>query len=116
MPVPTLALTGPMIGATEALVPYCPGLMQLTTLLAPFRDVISYRSYRLRNTHGEVTFCQIGIINRIKRRFDDLYPGFAPFGGSPPIRLLEFVTTLRDDFNALEASEAVAALLLTYYL
>ena len=33
-----------------------------------------------------------------------------------PIRLLEFVTTLGDGFNALEASDTVAALLQTYYL
>ena len=71
MPVPTLALTGRMNGATEALGPYCPGLMPLTTLLAPFTDVISYRSYRLRNTRGEVTLIESGNITRIKRT---LYP------------------------------------------
>ena len=90
--------------------------MPLTTLLAPFTDEILYRSYRLRNTHNEVTLVESGNITRIKRRFDDLYPGFALFGGSPPISLLEFVTTLRDGSNALEAFEAVAAMLLTYYL
>ena len=116
MPVPTLALTGPMNGATEALGPYSPVLMPLTTLLAPFTDVISYRSYRLRNTRGEATLVESCRYTRIKRRLDDLYPGFAPFGGSPPIRLLEFVTTLQDGFNALKASGVVAALLLTYYL
>ena len=107
---------GPITGATKVLGPYCPGIMPLTTLLAPFTGVISYRSYRLRNTRGEVTLVESGNITRIKRRFDDLYPGFAPFGGSPPIRLLEFVTTLRDNFNVLKASKAVAALLLTCYL
>ena len=96
--------------------PYCPGLLPLTTLLAPFAEVISYRSYRLRNTRGDVTLAESGSITRIKRRFDDFYPRFAPFDGSTPIRLLEFLTTLRDVFNALEASEAVAASLLTYYL
>ena len=125
MPVPTLALTGPMNGATEALRPYLFGLMPLTTLLAPFTDLISYRSYQLRNTRGELTIVESGNITRIKRRFDVLYPGFAPFGGSPPVRLLEFVTpirvlefvtTLRDGFNASKASDAVAALLLPYYL
>ena len=116
MHVPKLALTGPMTGATETFRPYCPGLMSLTTLLAPFTDVISYRSYRLGNTRSESTLVASGNITRIKRRFDDLYPGFAPFGGSPTIRLLAFVATLRDGFNALEASEEVAAMLLTYYL
>ena len=73
------------------------------------------RTYAANDVVSAIYGRESGNITRIKRRFDDLYPGFAPFGGSPPIRLLEFVTTLRDGFNALEASEAVAALLLTYY-
>ena len=63
-----------------------------------------------------MTLAESGKITRIKRRFDDLYPWAAIFEGSTPIRLLEFLTTIRDGFNAIEASEAVAALLLTYYL
>ena len=116
MPVPPMAQTGAPIDATNAPGPYCPGLLQLTTLLAPFTEVISYRAYRLRITRGEVSLFESGNITRIKRLFDDLYPGFAPFDVSTPIRLLEFLTTLRDGFNALGASEAVASLLLTYYL
>ena len=116
MHVPKLALTGPMTGATETFRPYCPGLMSLATLLVPFTDVISYRSYRLGNTRSESTLVASGNITRIKRRFDDLYPGFAPFGGSPTILLLAFIATLRERFNALEAAEEIAAMLLTYYL
>ena len=113
MPGPPMAQTAPT-GATIAPGPYCPGLLPLTTLLAPFTEVISHRAYRLRITRGEVSLVDSGNVTRIKRRFDDLYLGFAPFDGSIPIPLLEFLTTLRDGFNALEASEAVASLLLTY--
>ena len=116
MPVPPMTQAGTRFDVSDTPGPYCPGLLPLTTLLAPFAEVISYRSYRLRNTWGDVTLAENGNITRIKRRFDDLYPGFAPFDGSTPIRLLEFLTTLRDGFNSLEASEEVAALLLTYYL
>ena len=112
MPVPPMEQTGAPIGATNAPGPYCAGLLLLTTLLAPFIKVILYRACRLRITRGEVSLAESGNITRIKRRFDDLYPGFAPFDGSTPIRLLEFLTTPRDGFKALEASEAVASLLL----
>ena len=116
MPLPPMAQTGAPNGATNAPGQYCHSLLPLTTWLAPFTEVISYRAYRLRITRGEVSLVESVNITRIKRRFDDLYPGFAPFGGSTPIRLLEFLTTLRDGFNALKASEALASLLLTYYL
>ena len=116
MPVPSMAPTGAPISETNALGPYCPGLLPLTTLIAPFTEVISYRAYRLRITRGEVALVKSGNITRVKRLFDDFYPGFAPFHGSTPILVLEFTTTLRDGSNALEASEAVSSLLLTYYL
>ena len=116
MPVASMAQTGAPIGAANTPGPYCPCLLPLTTRLAPFTRVTSYRAYRLHNTRGEDSLVESGHITRIKRRFEDLYPGFAPFGGSTPIRLLEFLTTLSDGFNALEASEAIASLLSTYYL
>ena len=70
----------------------------------------------LKPRHNTFSLVESGNITRIKRRSDDLYLGLAPFDGWTPIRLLEFLTTLRDGFNALELFKAEASLLLTCYL
>ena len=56
------------------------------------------------------------MLYKIKMRFDSLYPTFQVFDGIKPIKLLKFLATVRESFNALRASEALAVLALAYYL
>ena len=56
------------------------------------------------------------MLYKIKRRFDSLYPTSQVYDGTKPIKLLEFLATIREVFNTLWASEALAVLALAYYL
>ena len=96
--------------------PYCPGLVPHVPMLTPFKLVVSYRHYRLKDTRADLHELESTMLYKVKRRFDSLYPTFHVFDSTKPIKLLEFLTTVREGFNALRASEALAVLALAYYL
>ena len=85
-------------------------------MLTPFKLVVSYRHYRLTDTRADLQEFESTMLYKIKRRFDSLYPTFQVFDGTKPFKLLEFLATVREGFNALRASESLAVLALAYYL
>ena len=96
--------------------PYCPGQVPHVPILTPFKLVVSYRHYRLTDTRADLQELESTMLYKIKRRFDSLYPTFQVFDDTKPIKLLEFLATVREVFNALRTSEALAVLALSYYL
>lgn len=52
----------------------------------------------------------------LKRQIDGQHPSLDVFSGRKPVRLLEFLTTLRDTFDTIRTSEAGAVCLITYFL
>ena len=95
---------------------YCPGLVPHVPMHTPFTLVVSYRHYRLKEKHADLQELESTMLYKIKRRFDSLYPTFQVFDGTEPIKLLEFLATVREGFNEVRASEALAVLALEYYL
>ena len=96
--------------------PYCPGIAPQRTLLAPFTIVVSYRHYRLRDTRATLHVTESESVYRVKRIFDALFPSFQPLDGTNPIKLLQFLASVRDGLGDLHVPEGLASLTISYYL
>ena len=94
----------------------CPGLREHETMLSQFAGVVSYTNYRLTNRSVVPTRRETETLARTKKSFDGLYPRLEPFTGKKPITLLSFLATLREGFNHLYVSEAIAVSLISFYL
>lgn len=110
-PAPTAAVaTEPLLG------PFCPGVEPYSTLVTPFKYVVDYRTYRLNDTSAELSAGEAAHLFKLKRQFDALYPTLGTFAGSPAIKLLVFLRTLKEGFDAQDVSEAVAVRVLAFFL
>ena len=94
----------------------CPGLPEHETMLNQFSNVVSYTNYRLTNRKVIATRRETETLARTKKSVDGLYPRLDPFTGKKPITLLSFLATLREGFNHLYVSEAIAVSLISFYL
>jgi hypothetical protein len=94
--------------------PVVPGLTELTTRRPEFRDLLSYRHYRLANTTQRADAAISGKLNSQLKRMK--YHIDTKFSGDPAIQVLDFLKTFRDAADMNELSEAAAAVLLPYFL
>ena len=85
-------------------------------MLSSFARVIDYRRYRLDNTEPVPNGAELRHLYRLKLQIDGLYPTLGTYSGAKPISLLEFLSTLKEAFNAYGTSEAVAVRALAYFL
>lgn len=109
-PAPVLAVKEPELG------PFCPGVEPYSTLVTPFKYVVDYRTYRLHDTSAELSAVEAAHLFKLKRQFDALYPTLGSFAGTPAIKLLVFLRTLKEGFDAQAVSEAVAVRVLAFML
>ena len=94
----------------------CPGLVPHETMLSQFTEVASYGYSQLPNQCAVITEHDSKTLAKTKTKFDGLIPKFEPFTGRPAIGLLQFLATVKEEFETLHVSEAVALRLLSFYL
>jgi hypothetical protein len=91
-----------------------PGLIELTTRRPEYRALVSYRTYRLKDTSQALDEVETGKVNgnlkRLKHHFD------YRFGGTPPLRVLEFLRTLKEALDINRISEGAVVLILPHLL
>ena len=83
------------------------GLQPHSTMWVPFKDVISYRAYRLNNIRANVRDSENRRIGKNERRIKNLIPSLGNFDGSEPIALRKFLRALQEGFNTLRRVTAV---------
>lgn len=93
-----------------------PGLEPLSTMVTPFARVVDYRTYRLKNKTSTLSAEEAVNVYDCKRRIDGLHPTLGTFSGSPPIKLLSFLATIRDALDTTGASEAIGMRAIAYFL
>jgi hypothetical protein len=94
--------------------PVVPGLTELTTRRPEFRNLLSYRHYRLANITQKADAAISGKLNSQLKRMK--YHLDAKFSGDPAIQVLDFLKTFREAADMNEISEAAGAVLLPYFL
>ena len=81
-----------------------------------FRDVVSYREYRLNNIRANVRDSETRRIGKNLRRIKNLIPSLGNFDGSEPIALLKLLRALQEGFNTLRAPEGTAVRTMAFLL
>ena len=81
-----------------------------------FKDVVSYRAYRLNNIRANVRDSENRRIGKNVRRIKNLIPSLGNFDGSEPIVLLKFLRALQEGFNILRAPEGTAVRTMAFLL
>jgi hypothetical protein len=88
------------------------GIVELQTRLPEYQGLVSYRSYRLKDTEEVIdendTGKVIGILKRVKHHFS------YSFGGEISLNVLDFLSTLEEAMDLNHVSEGVAAIILPY--
>ena len=96
----------PGFGAVQPL--EVPGLEPMTTLLDPFKRVVDYRTYRLKERREEPYANELSRVSSVYEQCKNLYPIPEPFSGDKPMKLLGLLYILKLSFDTLGISEAVA--------
>lgn len=96
--------------------PLYQGLRPVTTLLDPFRDVVDYRFYRLRDARQVLHDREILTLAQTKSQVSQLEPTLEAFDGKTPVRLLSLLATLVQTFDTIGSCEGAAVLVLPYFL
>lgn len=91
------------------------GLETLSTLVTPFSHVLDYRTCRPMNKSCTLSAGEAAGMYPYKQRIYVLHPTFGIFTGSPVIRLLSFLATMRDEFHTTGDSEPVLIRVIEYY-
>jgi hypothetical protein len=90
------------------------GLVELESRLPEYQGLVSYRAYRLKDTEQLIDEEDTGRVNgylkRVKHHFS------YTFAGDPPLKVLDFLSTLKEALDLNHVSEGVAALILPYLL
>ena len=91
-----------------------PGLTEQVTRRPEFKSLVSYRTYRLRNTDQKVDSSVTGRVNANLKRLKHCLD--FKFSGEPAIQVVDFLRTFKEaaDLNAI--GEGEAAILLSYFL
>lgn len=92
------------------------GLTPVRTMVEPFVRVASYETYRLCNRSWELSRRESIEMYYLKQQVDWLHPTLECFDGAQPMRLISFLTTLRDTLHKLGTSEAAAMRDFAYFL
>ena len=96
--------------------PEVAGLQPHSTMWLQFKDVVSYRAYRLNNIRANVRDSEYKRIGKNVRRIKNLIPSLENFDGSEPTALLKFLRALKEGFNTLRASEGTAVRTMAFLL
>ena len=107
---------GPAQYSPENPGPEVAGLHPHSTMWVQFKDVVSYRAYRLNNIRATVRDSEILRIGKNVRRIKNLIPSLGKFDGSEPIALLKFLRALQEGFNTLRAPEGTAVRTMAFLL
>jgi hypothetical protein len=90
------------------------GLVELQTRLPEYQGLVSNRAYRLKDTEAVIdekdTGRVKGILKKVKHHFS------YSFGGEVPLRVLDFLSTVKEAMDLNHVSEGVAAVVLPYLL
>ena len=81
-----------------------------------FKDVVSYRAYRLNNIRSNVRDSENRRIGKNVCRIKKLIPSLGNFDGSEPITLLQFLRALQEWLNTLRAPEGTAVRTMAFLL
>jgi hypothetical protein len=71
-----------------------PGLTEQVTRRPEFKALVSYRTYRPRNTDQKVDFSVTGCVNANLKRLKNCLD--SKFSGEPAIQVVDFLRTFRD--------------------
>ena len=93
-----------------------PGLEAKLTLLSPFKEFVSYETYRLKDKRSKLYVSEGGEIHRLKKRIGGLLPALREFDGMNPIAPLTFLSQLRYGLNALRVTGMAAVRILAFLL
>jgi hypothetical protein len=75
---------------------------------------VSYRSYRLKDTEAVIDEKDTGKVNGILKRIKQHL--YYSFGGEIPLKVLDFLSTVKEAMDLNHVSEGVAAIILPYLL
>jgi hypothetical protein len=90
------------------------GLVELQTRLPEYKVLVSYRSYRLKDTEAVIDENDTGKVNEILKRIKHHFSYY--FGGEFPLKVLDFLSTVKESMGRNHVSEGVAAIILPYLL
>jgi hypothetical protein len=90
------------------------GLVELKTRLPEYQCLVSYRSYRLKNTEEVIDENDTGKVNGILKRIKHHFS--YSIGGEIPLNVLDFLSTFKEAMDLNHVSEGVAAIILPYLL
>ena len=108
---------GPAPYSLENPGPEVAGLQPHSTTWVQFKDVVSYRAYRLNNIRAIVRDSENQRIGKSVRCIKNLIPRkLGNFDGSEPIALLKFLRELEEGFNTLRAPEGTAVRTMAFLL
>ena len=96
--------------------PEVAGLQPHFTMWVQFKDVLSYRAYRLHNTRANVRNSENKRIGKNVPRIKNLISPLGNFNGSEPIALLKFLRGRQEVFNILQAPEGTAIRTMAFLL
>jgi hypothetical protein len=91
-----------------------PGLTELTTRRPDFKELLSYRAYRLADLTQKVDGAAHNQLSSLLRRLK--YHLEEKFSGDPAIKVLDFLKTFREAADINDVSESLAAIILPYFL
>jgi hypothetical protein len=90
------------------------GLVELQTRLPEYKGLVSYRSYRLKDTEAVIDENDTGKVNGILKKIKHHFS--YSFGGDIPLKVLDFLSTVKEAMDLNHVSEGVAAIILPYFL
>jgi hypothetical protein len=93
-----------------------PGLEEIIPSRSDYKDLVSYRTYRLANRSNRYNATVTGKMSTYLKRVKHAIAPDDRFSGDEPIEVLAFLRTFKEAADHNELSEAAAARLLPYFL
>jgi hypothetical protein len=90
------------------------GLVELQMWLPEYKGLVSYRAYRLKDTEAVIDEKDTGRVNGILKWVKHHFS--YSFGGEVPLKVLDFLSTVKDAMDLNHVSEGVGAVVLPYIL
>lgn len=89
-----------------------PGLHLLETDIdiGALRTVIAYLRYHFTNSVAYIDHDAGISLHNLKQKVDILNPTLEPFSGKDPMGIIEFLSTMMEDFNVQRLSKGIASL------
>jgi hypothetical protein len=90
------------------------GLVELQTRLSEYKGLVSYQAYRLKDTEAVIDENDTGRVNGVLKMVKHHFS--YSFGGEVPLKVLDFLFTVKEAMDLNHVSEGVAAVVLPYLL